>query len=83
MIRAFEDNMDVHTHTASLIFDIDEEKITSEMRTSAKTVNFGIVYGMSAFGLSRSLSIDPASAQRFIDSYFERSEEHTSELQSH
>ena len=72
LIRAFEDDVDVHTHTASLIFDIDEEKITPEMRASAKTVNFGIVYGMSAFGLSRSLSIDPASAQRFIDSYFER-----------
>ncbi|MBU1887897.1 MAG: DNA polymerase I, partial [Candidatus Omnitrophica bacterium] len=70
--KAFEQGLDVHTHTASLIFDVKEKDVTPEQRSSAKTVNFGIVYGMSAFGLSRSLSIDPASAQQFIDSYFER-----------
>lgn len=72
LINAFENDMDVHTHTASMIFDVKEKDVTPEMRASAKTVNFGIVYGISAFGLSRSLSTDPASAQRFIDSYFER-----------
>ena len=72
LISAFEKGRDVHSHTASLIFGVDEKKVTSEMRDSAKTVNFGIVYGMSAFGLSRNLSIDPATAQQFIDSYFER-----------
>ena len=72
LLKAFEQGLDVHTHTASLIFDVKEKDVTPEQRSSAKTVNFGIVYGMSAFGLSRSLSIDPASAQQFIDSYFER-----------
>lgn len=72
LIAAFERGRDVHAHTASLIFGVDEKDVTAEMRTSAKTVNFGIVYGMSAFGLSRNLSIDPQTAQQFIDSYFER-----------
>ncbi|MFC1666598.1 DNA polymerase I [Candidatus Omnitrophota bacterium] len=72
LMMAFEKDKDVHVHTASLIFDVKEKDVTHEMRANAKTVNFGIVYGMSAFGLSRGLSIDPASAQRFIDSYFER-----------
>lgn len=72
LIKAFEEGLDVHSHTASLIFDIKEKDVSPEQRACAKTVNFGIVYGMSAFGLSRSLSIDPASAQEFIDSYFER-----------
>jgi DNA polymerase-1 len=72
LIMAFEKDMDVHTHTASLIFGVEPNRVTPQMRASAKTVNFGIVYGMSAFGLSRGLSIDPESAQRFIDSYFER-----------
>jgi len=72
LMLAFEKDMDVHTRTASLIFGVDEKDVTPEMRANAKTVNFGIIYGMSAFGLSRGLSIDPASAQRFIDSYFEK-----------
>ncbi len=72
LILAFEKDTDVHAHTASLIFDVKQKDVTPEMRANAKTVNFGIVYGMSGFGLSRSLSIDPASAQQFIDSYFER-----------
>ena len=72
LIQAFEKGIDVHTHTASLIFNVDEKDVTPEMRANAKTVNFGIVYGISAFGLSRGLSIDPQSAQDFIDSYFER-----------
>ncbi|MFH1854338.1 MAG: DNA polymerase I [Candidatus Omnitrophota bacterium] len=72
LIKAFEEGLDVHTHTASLIFNVREKDVTQEQRASAKTVNFGIVYGISAFGLSRGLSIDPASAQKFIDSYFER-----------
>ncbi|MFH1783226.1 MAG: DNA polymerase I [Candidatus Omnitrophota bacterium] len=72
LIRAFEEDRDIHTHTASLIFDVDEKEVTSDMRNNAKAVNFGIVYGISAFGLSRALSIDPYSAQEFIDNYFER-----------
>jgi len=69
---AFEKDRDVHIRTASLIFGVDEEQVTPEMRANAKTVNFGIIYGISAFGLSKGLGIDPASAQRFIDSYFDR-----------
>ena len=72
LITAFEKEMDIHAHTASLVFGVDEKDVTPEMRSNAKAVNFGIVYGMSAFGLSRGLTIDPASAQNFIDSYFER-----------
>lgn len=69
---AFENNRDVHVHTASVIFDVEEKDVNPQMRASAKTVNFGIVYGISAYGLSRSLSTDLETAQRFIDSYFER-----------
>jgi DNA polymerase-1 len=72
LIAAFENDMDVHTRTASLIFGVNEEDVTPEMRANAKTVNFGIIYGISAFGLSKGLGIDPASAQQFIDAYFER-----------
>jgi len=72
LTSAFENDMDVHTHTASLIFGVTEKDVTQKMRSDAKLVNFGIVYGMSAFGLSKNLYIDPASAQQFIDSYFQR-----------
>jgi len=72
LIQAFEKDTDVHTHTASLIFGVKEKDLTPQMRSNAKTVNFGIVYGMSAFGLSRGLLIEPHAAQKFIDSYFER-----------
>jgi len=72
LVSAFENNRDVHTHTASLIFGVNENEVTPEMRGNAKTVNFGIIYGISAFGLSKGLNIDPGSAQQFIDSYFER-----------
>ena len=72
LVSAFENDRDVHTHTASLIFGVNESEVMPEMRANAKTVNFGIIYGISAFGLSKSLNIDPASAQQFIDSYFER-----------
>jgi len=72
LITAFENDRDVHSHTASLIFGVEEKDVTPEMRANAKTVNFGIIYGISAFGLSKGLGIDPGSAQQFIDSYFER-----------
>lgn len=72
LVSAFENDRDVHSHTASLIFGVMENDVTPEMRSNAKTVNFGIIYGISAFGLGKSLNIDPASAQQFIDSYFER-----------
>jgi len=72
LIAAFENDRDVHSHTASLVFGVDEKEVTPEMRANAKTVNFGIIYGISAFGLGKGLGINPGVAQQFIDSYFER-----------
>jgi DNA polymerase I len=72
LIQAFKEDLDIHKYTASLIFNVNEKDVTQEERSRAKTVNFGIVYGMSAYGLSKDLGIDVAQAQRFIDAYFER-----------
>jgi DNA polymerase I len=70
MIQAFNNNEDIHTKTASEIFSIKEEDVTREMRSIAKTVNFGIIYGISSFGLSKDLDIPVKQAQDFIDAYF-------------
>jgi hypothetical protein len=67
-----KEGLDIHAFTASLVFGIDEKDVTSEMRNMAKTVNFGIIYGMSPYGLSQSLKIDVDKAKDFIDAYFER-----------
>jgi len=72
LTEAFRKDLDIHVHTASLVFGEKEENIDSRMRNTAKTVNFGIVYGMSAYGLSRDLGIDIEEAKAFIESYFER-----------
>jgi len=72
LIDAFKKDQDIHVHTASLIFDIDENDVAKKMRDVAKRVNFGIVYGMSAFGLAKDLEISNAEAQTFIDKYFLR-----------
>jgi len=72
LIAAFEKDRDVHNHTASLVFGVEEKEVTPGMRANAKTVNFGIIYGISAFGLGKGLGINPGGAQQFIDSYFER-----------
>jgi DNA polymerase-1 len=72
LLKAFESGRDIHTHTASLIFDVKEGDVTPEMRSIAKTVNFGIIYGMSPFGLSRELKIEISKAKDFIDAYFEK-----------
>ncbi len=72
LIKAFKDGADIHSFTASLVFDVKEKDVTSEMRGMAKTVNFGIIYGMSPYGLSQSLNIDVNKAKEFIDAYFER-----------
>ncbi|MCM8789502.1 MAG: DNA polymerase, partial [Candidatus Omnitrophica bacterium] len=68
----FRENKDIHKLTASLIYHLDEKEVTEEMRDVAKRVNFAIVYGLSAFGLSRDLGIPFEEAQSFIDSYFLR-----------
>ncbi len=72
LISAFKEDLDIHRYTASLIFGVSADKISAQMRATAKTVNFGIIYGMSAYGLSKDLSIGQGQAQEFIDAYFQR-----------
>jgi DNA polymerase-1 len=68
--RAFSEGVDVHRRTASLLFKVAEEAVTPEQRRIAKTINFGVIYGMSAFRLSNELKIPRGEAQSFIDAYF-------------
>jgi DNA polymerase-1 len=70
--RAFERGEDVHARTAAAIFGGDAGAVTGEQRRTAKTINFGIIYGMGAFGLAQQLGIDQKQAKEFIDRYFER-----------
>ncbi len=72
LIRAFEDGEDIHTRTAAEVFQIDPARVTPELRSQAKAINFGIVYGMSAFGLSKQLAIGQKMAKAYIDNYFAR-----------
>ena len=72
LIEAFNKEIDVHTATAMNIFDVSEEEVTSLMRRQAKTVNFGIVYGISDFGLSEQLGVPVAEAREFITKYYQR-----------
>lgn len=69
LIEAFKDGADIHAKTASDIFGVPIESVDKNMRRTAKAVNFGILYGISSFGLSEDLGIDISSAQKFIDSY--------------
>lgn len=71
MIDAFHHDIDIHTKTAMQIFDVKHDEVTSDMRRQAKTVNFGIVYGQSDFGLSEQLQISRKEAHSFIEKYFE------------
>ena len=68
--EAFLNNIDVHTKTASDLFKVPIEAVTKDMRRTAKAVNFGILYGISGFGLSENLNIDTKSASKFIDDYY-------------
>ncbi|MDA9205600.1 DNA polymerase I, partial [Gammaproteobacteria bacterium] len=72
LTHAFNNNIDVHSATASEIFNISLEEVTPEHRRSAKAINFGLIYGMSAFGLTRQLGIPRHEAQAYLDKYFER-----------
>lgn len=71
LIQAFVDGKDIHTKTASDIFHVSMDDVTKDMRRTAKAVNFGILYGISSFGLSEDLGIDIATAKKFIDNYLE------------
>ena len=72
LLKAFHDKVDVHQFTASEVFDIDYDEVDSDQRRAAKAINFGLMYGMSAFGLSRQLNIGRAEAQAYMDTYFMR-----------
>lgn len=71
LIEAFKNNLDIHTKTAMDVFHVQEEEVTSNMRRQAKAVNFGIVYGISDYGLSQNIGITRKEAGKFIDRYFQ------------
>ncbi|MAG88117.1 DNA polymerase I [Zunongwangia profunda] len=70
MIKAFKDGEDIHASTASQVFNVPIEEVTREQRSNAKTVNFGIIYGVSAFGLSNQTSLSRAESKELIDTYY-------------
>ena len=72
MVKSFNNNEDIHKRTASEIFGVDIQDVDDDMRRKAKTINFGLLYGMSAFGLSNQLSVTRAEADIFLESYFDR-----------
>ncbi|WP_273802262.1 DNA polymerase I [Proteus vulgaris] len=72
LLDAFAQGKDIHRATASEVFGIPLEEVTSEQRRSAKAINFGLIYGMSAFGLSQQIGVERKEAQRYMDLYFER-----------
>ena len=70
--QAFKDGIDIHAQTASEMFDVPLDEMTPDIRSQAKAINFGVIYGISGFGLARNLRIPRSEAQGFIDRYFER-----------
>ncbi len=70
MMNAFKEGKDIHANTAAKVFDVELDKVEPEMRRKAKEVNFGIIYGISAFGLSQNLNISRSEASEIIQSYF-------------
>jgi DNA polymerase-1 len=72
LIKAFEEGEDIHTRTASEVFQLFPELITPDMRRQAKMINFGIIYGMSPFRLSKELGISTTTAKKYIDNYFQQ-----------
>ncbi|MBC7683046.1 MAG: DNA polymerase I [Ferruginibacter sp.] len=72
LLRAFQEGIDVHRATAAEVFGVAVEQVTSEQRRYAKVINFGLIYGMSAYGLARNLGIDNTAAKSYIERYFQR-----------
>jgi DNA polymerase I len=72
LLRAFADDRDVHQATAAEVFGVALDAVTADQRRLAKTINFGLIYGMSPFGLARQLGIDRGSAQKYVERYFAR-----------
>ena len=72
LVGAFQDDLDVHAATAAEVFDLASDEVTADHRRSAKAINFGLMYGMSAFGLGKQLGISRGQAQEYVDLYFDR-----------
>ena len=72
LLKAFAEGKDIHRATAAEVFGVPLDEVTADQRRSAKAINFGLIYGMSAFGLARQLGIPRGEAQRYMDLYFER-----------
>ncbi|MCF6780584.1 DNA polymerase I [Stutzerimonas stutzeri] len=72
LLHAFQNNLDVHRATAAEVFGVPLDEVTSDMRRSAKAINFGLIYGMSAFGLAKQIDVGRKEAQEYIDRYFAR-----------
>jgi DNA polymerase-1 len=72
LLKAFAEDRDVHQATAAEVFGLPQDAVSADQRRSAKAINFGLIYGMSAFGLARQLGIGRGEAQRYVDLYFER-----------
>ncbi|MDO9283015.1 MAG: DNA polymerase I [Methylotenera sp.] len=72
MLQAFANNEDIHRHTAAEIFGVERDAVDNEQRRYAKVINFGLIYGMSAFGLAQNLNIERSAAQSYIERYFAR-----------
>ena len=72
LVKAFRDGQDIHAYTASLVYDVDLDQVTPEMRSQAKAVNFGILYGQGPYGLSQQTGLSFQEAAEFIKKYFER-----------
>jgi DNA polymerase-1 len=72
LLRAFSEERDIHQATAAEVFGLPLEQVTSDQRRSAKAINFGLIYGMSAFGLARQLGVSREAAQSYVELYFAR-----------
>jgi len=72
LLKAFAEDRDIHQATAAEVLGVPVDQVSSEQRRSAKAINFGLIYGMSAFGLARQLGIERGAAQKYVDLYFER-----------
>jgi DNA polymerase-1 len=72
LLRAFAEDRDIHQATAAEVFGLEPSAVTADQRRAAKAINFGLIYGMSAFGLARQLGIERGAAQRYVDLYFDR-----------
>ena len=72
LLTAFAEGQDVHRATAAEVFDVPVDEVNDEQRRKAKAINFGLIYGMSAFGLARQIKVERHEAQAYIDRYFER-----------